>query len=246
MSDNSAGNFSRTFREQLRTLKSRGCNLLVTGEVREEVSQQITRKMLGDPELSRTRVLALTDQDRADVPNLLPADVAPTDEAVHVVDPEFGTRAATATAPTETDLASSEADPASFETDPASFETDRGWGRRDLDDLQSALCNAIATAKIAESGFESAELRVSLFTLSYLVNQHELAAVERFVGAVGDHVRGASGMAHYHLPLADDSKTVRRIAPLFDARIELREKHGRPEQRWHLPDCGEPTSWVGL
>jgi hypothetical protein len=226
MSGNRAGDSTRTFHERLQTLKSQGCNLLVTGEVREEVSQQLTRKMLGAPELSRTRILALTDQDRADVPNLLPSGVAATDDEVHVVDPEFGTRSATAAA--------------------SGSGADRGWGRSDLDDLQSALCNAITTAKIAESGFDPAELRVSLFTLSYLVNQHEPAAVERFVGAVSDHVRGTSGMAHYHLPLPDDSKTVRRLSPLFDARIELRETNGRPEQRWHFPECEEPTAWVAL
>jgi hypothetical protein len=53
-------------------------------------------------------------------------------------------------------------------------------------------------------------------------------------------------MAHYHLPLPDDSATVRRLSPLFDARIELRETNGRPEQRWHFPECEEPTAWVAL
>ncbi|USZ66712.1 hypothetical protein NGM10_08130 [Halorussus salilacus] len=225
MNDDRAGAGSETFHERLRALKRRGCNLLVTGEVREAVSQRMTRKLMGSSELPRTRVLALTDQDVGDVPNLLPAGVSPSDDAVHVVDPEFGTRSASAE---------------------SARPTGPGWSRSDLNDLQTRLCNAIATAKIANSGFDSAELRVSLFTLSFLVNRHDTAAVERFVTAVGDHVEGSSGMAHYHLPLPDDSKTVRRLAPLFDARIELREKNGRPEQRWHLPGCADPTSWVGL
>lgn len=229
MSYDGAGEPTRTFREELQALKARGCNLLVTGEVREAVSRQLTRKMLGDPALSRSRVLALTDHDREDAPGLLPGDVVPSDDDAYVVDPAFGTRTATAT----TSAGAGEG-------------VKSAWGRTDLDDLQVQLCNAIATAKIAGSGFDPAELRVSVFTLSYLLNQYEPAAVERFVGAVGDHVSGASGMAHYHLPLADDAKTVRRIAPLFDGRIELREKHGRPEQRWHLPALDEPTPWVGL
>jgi hypothetical protein len=225
MNFNRAGDSTRTLRERLRALKSRGCNLLVTGAVREEVSQRMTRKVLGDPELSRTRILALTDQDRADVPDLLPDGVAPGNDAVRVVDADFGTREASAANPSA---------------------PDHGWGRSDLDDLQNVLCNAITTAKIAQSGFDPAELRVSLFTLSHLVNQYDPAAVERFVSTVGDHVAGTSGMAHYHLPLADDAKTVRRLSPLFDARIELREKHGRPEQRWHFPADEHSTEWVGL
>jgi hypothetical protein len=225
MNDDSAIIPEDAFRQYLSGLKQTGCNLLVTGEVREAVSRRITRKMLGDPELPRTRIVALTDQDREDVPNLLPGEVAPSDECVRVVDPGFGTRSATAV---------------------SAPGSDREWSRSDLDDLQMRLCNAITTAKIAASGFEPAELRLSLFTLSHLVNQHEPAAVERFVSAVGDHVGGNSGMAHYHLPLPADSKTVRRLSSLFDARVELREKHGRPEQRWHFPDDGLSTAWVAL
>mgnify|MGYP006279497171 FL=1 len=243
-------------RRKLTRLKRNGCNLLVTGNVREEVSHRATRKLLGSPEATRTRLLGLTDHDREDAPNLLPDDVRATDHRVHFAEYAAGTRTATATpAGTDadcSDTAAFDADESAVDMDPSAFDTesaafDRNSSAvRDLGEFRGALCNAITKAKIGQSGFDPAELRISVFTLSYLLNRHDPAAVDRFVSAVGDHVRGVDGMAHYHLPVADDSQSVRRLSSLFDARIELREKHGRPEQRWHFPDDDVRTVWVGL
>ncbi|WP_135827411.1 DUF7504 family protein [Halorussus halobius] len=215
---------ARDLRDRLQTLKQFGCTVLVTGNVSEEVSREMTRKLLGSPEESRTRILALTDQDRGDVPDLLPGDVTASDGDVYVAD-YGGTRAAS---------------PASVES------SDADWRCDDLDVLRGRLCETIATAKMASSGFESGELRVSVFTLSSLLARHDSAAVEQFVSTVADHVRGVRGMGHFHLPVADDAEVVRRLAPLFDVRIELRETRGAPEQRWHFSDCDAPTEWVGL
>ena len=250
MSDDSSDVPITHIRRNLKWMKRTGCNLLVTGNVREEVSRRATRKLLGSPEESRTRLLGLTDRDREDAPYLLPGDVRATDHRVHFAEYDAGARTASAATPAEAD--SSATDAAAFESesasdsDSAAFGTDSSAAAQDLGEFRSALCDAITTAKIAESGFDPAELRVSVFTLSYLLNRHDTAAVERFVSAFGDHVRGVNGMAHYHLPVADDSQPVRRLSSLFDARIELREKHGHPEQRWHFPDDDVRTVWVGL
>lgn len=232
MSDDATGIPIGAIQEKLGYLKRNGCNLLVTGNVREEVSHRVTQKLLGAPDVPRSRILALTDHDREDAADLLPGEIEATDGGVQFVEYGCGTRTAAAAAPSKTDQ--------------TSFGTDAAFVGGDPDEFQRELCNAITTAKIAESGFDPAELRLSLFTLSYLANQHDPAAVDRFVSAVGDHVRGVRGMAHYHLPVADDSKPVRRLTPLFDARIELRETNGRPEQRWHFPDDDVTTVWVGL
>ncbi|WP_128476811.1 DUF7504 family protein [Halorussus pelagicus] len=228
MSDDTTGVPIGEVRLKLRRLKQRGCNLLVTGNVREEVSRRATRKLLGAPEVSRSRLLALTDRDREDAVSLLPDDVGVTDERVRFVGYDCDTRTAASSVASE------------------SVATDASQSACDLDGFQTALCNAMTTAKIAQSGLEPAEFRLSLYTLSYLVNRHDETAIDRFLSALGDHVRGVGGMAHYHLPVADDSKPVQRFGPLFDARIELREKNGRPEQRWHFPDDDCSTVWFGL
>jgi len=200
----------------------------VTGEVRERVSEHVTRKLMGRTDRSRTRLLALTDYPSADVGNLLPSDASVDDEAVHLLDYDCGTRTATTAASADSSHAAGDC------------------GRQDLGEFRTDVCDAITTLKRAENGFDPAQLRVSVFTLSYLVSQHDSETVEQFVSAVGDHVRGVSGMAHFHLPVADDSEAVQRLAPLFDVRIELREKNGLPEQRWHFPERDVSTAWVGL
>lgn len=216
---------SSTFRRWVMDLKRRGCNVLVTGDVGEETSRRLTRKLLGAPDVPRTRVLALTDRDREDAPALLPEGVSVDDDAVHLLDYDAGTRSAsgaTATAP----------------------DPNAGRAPKALDDLRLDLCDAVAAA--AADGLDPAQLRVGVYTLSYLTSQRDPEAVEQFVRAVGDHVRGVSGMAHYHLPVPDDADRVARLAPLFDVRIELRETNGAPEQRWHFPDRDATTAWVGL
>ncbi|WP_115864442.1 DUF7504 family protein [Halorussus litoreus] len=217
-----------TFRKRLASLKRDGCTVLVTGKVRERVSEHVTRKLMGRTDRSRTRLLALTDYPSADVDNLLPDDASVDDGNVHLLDYDCGTRSATAAASTESSHGTGDC------------------GRQDLDEFRTGICDAITRLKRAENGFEPAQLRVSVFTLSYLVPQHDSETVEQFVSALGDHVRGARGMAHFHLPVADDAEAVRRLAPLFDVRIELRETNGLPEQRWHFPDRDVSTSWVGL
>ena len=212
---------SRDLSDRLQTLKQLGCNLLVTGDVSEDVSHEMTQKLLGVPEESRTRILALTDQDREDVPDLLPGEVTASDADVYVAD--YGTtRAASAAA------------------------ADDEWHCNDLDVLQGRICEAVSTAKIASSGLDPAELRVSVFTLSSLVARHDPEAVDRFVSTVTDHVRGVRGMGHFHLPVADDAEIVERFTPLFDIRVELRETQGAPEQRWHFPNSDDTTAWFGL
>lgn len=224
MNDNGAGVPASEFTDRLQTLKQLGCNVLVTGKVREAVSQRMARKLLGGAGTPRTRVLAVTDYDREDAVDLLPGGVAPSDESVVVAD--YGRTRSASTA--------------------SAGGTTPGPQQADLDDLRATLCDAITTAKIARSGFDPAQLRLSVFTLASLVNRHDSAAIDQFVSALTDHVRGVRGMAHFHLPVADDSIPVRRLAPLFDARVELREKRGRPEQRWHFPERDDVTAWYGL
>src|SRR6056297_1817753 len=118
MSDDSSDVPIAHIRRNLKWMKRTGCNLLVTGNVREEVSRRATRKLLGSPEESRTRLLGLTDRDREDAPYLLPGDVRATDHRVHFAEYDAGARTASAATPAEAD--SSATDAAAFESESAS------------------------------------------------------------------------------------------------------------------------------
>jgi len=168
MSDDSSDVPIAHIRRKLRRMKRNGCNLLVTGNVREEASRRATRRLLGSPEETRTRLLGLTDRDREDAPDLLPGDVRATDPRVHFAEYDIGTRTATATSSgsdSGSDFSATDAD--AFDADASAFDTDSS-ATEPLDEFRNALCDAITTAKIVESGFDPAELRVSVFTLSYL------------------------------------------------------------------------------
>lgn len=227
------------FRESLSRLKDGGCNLLVTGTVGTDVTDAMSRRLLGASDHSRKRVIALIDRSIGDAEDLLPQGVSVGDPSVAIVDHSVTTRDGTTTQGTSTRI----------ETDEPLWRGGRG-GRTgtgehaSVDHLQRELCVAMADLEAESAGFEPAELRVAVVTLRTLLDHYDVEAVERLVRSVRAHVLGVSGMAHYHLPLPDSDELVQQISPLFDARIELRAENGHPpEQRWHLRDGGQ-SPWI--
>lgn len=220
------------FRDALAELKAGGCNLLVTGEVGANVTDVMSRRLLGASDHSRKRVVVLADRSAADADRVLPEGVEAGDPDVAVVDHSLSTRGATTAEP---------------RTGPAAT---RPGSRSEPDASPERLRREVSTTLVdletAAGGFDPAELRLSLVTLRTLLDRYGVDAVERLVRGVRAHVTGLDGMAHYHLPLADDAAPVQQLVPLFDARIELRVESGLPpEQRWHLPDQGT-SPWIRL
>lgn len=216
------------FDEVLGRLKREGCNLLVTGEVPVAVSDAATRRLLGAPFEQRCRILAFADAGAERVASRLPGGCRPSDGAVTVIERRDATRSAVA-------------------------ETAGGRGfpvvdvGPDLDAFEAEITGAIEAQDRRAGGLDAAELRLSLDSLGLLVDDHGTEAVARFLESVTAAVASMKGMAHYHLPMSDDDDVVGALTPLFDARIELRQRDGfAPEQRWHLPSHGLTTGWVGL
>ncbi|WP_227375787.1 DUF7504 family protein [Haladaptatus halobius] len=206
-----------TFTEWLAGLKSHGSNLLVTGDVPSETSAAFSRTLFGEGQ--RTRVLALTDPTALDADAHLPA--SSDDPNTRVVDRRIDRRAAAATATT------------------ASSEFDR-------ETLRTEVISAIGRCGVEVGGFDPAELRLGVDSVEALSGGDDLVTLEQFLRSLTAIVRGSSGMAHYHLRLSDDDPLVDDLSSLFDARIELRKRPGRAEQRWHVPALDETTHWVEL
>src|SRR6056297_434043 len=120
MSDEDIDVSMQAFRDKLENMKQLGCALLLTGNVSEEVSREMSRKLFGEAVMPRTRVLALADQQAEAVPEFLPGDVGPDDEDVYVTEYDCSCRTATA---------------ASDGTGPQAGPT--GSGRDRLDDLRA-------------------------------------------------------------------------------------------------------------
>ncbi len=208
-----------TFREWLSGLKVRGCNLLVTGEVPEETSAAFSRTLFGQGR--RTRILGLVNPTTMDAESYLPR--SSSEPRTQVIDQRPGNRSATA------------ADSTASQRAPI-----------DRESFRSALVSAIEAHNDRSDGFEPAELRVGIDSVEVLEMNDDLVSLTQFLRGITALVRGVHGMAHYHLRVPDDDPLVDELSPLFDARIELRKRPGRAEQRWHVPTFNETTHWVEL
>lgn len=214
------------FTKWLSDLKQTGSNILLTGEVPDEVSAQASRYLFGR-EIRRFRVLALTDQTITNADARLPADTSSDDPDTWIIDQRCGERSVPATA-------------GSFTSDLGPLEAG------DAQQFSNEIQTAISFYDEKAEGLDPAELRVGVDSLFPLV-QEDASAAKRVLRTLGATVRGVRGMAHYHLRVSADEEIVEELMPLFDARVELRKRPRRnPEQRWYAPDIDAKTPWMEL
>jgi hypothetical protein len=208
----------------LRRLKRSGARLLVTGAAGGAVRARQTRRLLGSTDERRARVLALADESSPSA--FLPDPLDATDERVAVVEHGDGVRSAAA---------------ASAEPLPPRPEADA------LAAFHAAVIDAIADDRHANGPYDPATLRVGVVGAGSLVDRYGLDRTERALRSLGDRVVDRRGMYHCHLAGRPDGPTATRLAPSFDARIDLRHRDGLPpEQRWSFPGSGESTGWTLL
>lgn len=221
---------SHEFQEVLQRLKQRGCNLLVTGAVSEEVTVQATRTLLGAPDADRKRVVALSDSRRGNIHERLPPGVGSDHPDVWIIDQDAKQRSVPQAA-------------RSVGVDLPTGTADQGA----LNQLREEIIAAINYFGEADGQLAPTELRLSVSSLGRLAHEYDVDSVARFVRSVSAMVQGVRGMAHYHLTRPDDDEVVNRLSSLFDARIELRQREGLPtEQRWHVPQNDQTTDWIRL
>lgn len=219
------------FRSHLRTLKSEGCNLLLAGDPPREVFTRASEAMLGDHDIRRWRVFALTDADPESVYDRLPAaSVAPRP-------PAETTRVLNHAVPPR---------PITDATDgPEATLPEVTVGDANLAGLRTQLCEAVAD--FGARSRHPSELRVAVDSLAPLLAHYEFDVVRRFLRLVCDRVCEHDGMAHYVLPDAYDSDRCQRLVDEFDAVVELRTvAGGHAEERWHLREPDVTTPWVPL
>jgi hypothetical protein len=224
----------------LNELKATGCNLLVVGDESREVFTRASGQLLGDADVTRHRVLAVTDATSQSIAERLPepnATPRPLTETTTVLNHTGAPRSVTAaTNPgTPPELAGIEevciADP-------------------ELRGLQSGLTDAIAGVG-NRANLNPSDLRVGIDSLDPLLDHYGADAVKRCLDAVGGYVRDQRAMSHYVLRESYDSDSVQTLLPTIDAVIELRtvnpEKYDHDaQQRWHVPRHDLTTEWTPL
>jgi len=220
------GDGTVTVQPELARLKQLGGNLLVVGAVPDSVIDTASVPLLGETGRERTRLFALHDRSIATARGRLTmADGTGSD--AHIVDYHTGARSAATETPTS--------------NAPTVKRVDG-----DVDDFRDTIVETIDRLDERRGGFAPAELRFCFDSLRPLVENHDDAEVEAFLGHVCGRIKDVSGMGHYVLPIERDSAQVRSIEDAFDAIIELRAGSRGPEQRWHLHETHHTTEWFDI
>ncbi len=218
------------FATELLGLKRRGCCVLVTGHVNEQVRAAQSCRLFGQSDESRRRVLLLTDATPDHTSQYLPAGIPPTHSTVTTLDYTEEVRDLT-----DTD------DPTS---QPSSADTSSGESAS-MTGLGALLCDPVSDAVRTDSP-SPGELRLGIATLGVLIDTDSLRATKAFVRRVRDDILAVNGMGHIHLPGSPDPETFSALCPMIDIHIELRKPNCVPEHRWHLLETGQSTGWLPM
>ena len=225
-SERSAGE-SASFAKALASLKRRGSNLLLVGPSYESAHLPASRRLMGEADSPRERLLVLTDHGAAREARL--PDGA---EPVRTVEHRSVTRSAAARpAPSPAPLSVSGPD---------------GEPHDPLVALGNDVADEIEAADERTGGLEPGQLRVCVDSLAPIVEENDRQRVVAFLHAMTSDVNRVNGMGHYHLPVPTDADVVGFVEPLFDAVVELRVTADGPQQRWKLTDGRGSTDWLPL
>lgn len=218
------------FARALGDLKRRGSNLLVVGGPAPAAHEAACERLLGESSDCRERVVVLTDGsfDRsAALEGRVDASVLTFPSA---------TRGGTAVATTST---ASESGGPSTPVEPRARATRRVSGT-DLGTLAATIDDELEAGTAGEPG----GLRLCFDSLLPVLEEHDRAEVKHFLTAVGNRVRAARGMAHYHLPVTHSDDVVGDIEAAFDAVVEVRSSADGVQQRWRILEDDIDSGWL--
>jgi hypothetical protein len=218
---------SATFAKALASLKRRGSNLLLVGPAYEAAHLPASRRLMGDADTPRERLLVLTDRGAAREARL-PDGAGPVRTVTH----QSLTRSVAAR-PSPAPRPLSPSGPDGEPHDP-------------LVALGNEVADEIEAADERAEGLAPSQLRVCLDSLGPIIEEHDHERVVAFLHAMTSDVHRVNGMGHYHLPVPADAEVVELIEPLFDAVVELRVGTDGPQQRWMLTDGRGSTDWLPI
>lgn len=211
--------------ETINELKQRGCAILVTGNVREEIIAQECRSLFGSTDQDRYRILGLTDDNRAAPTEYFPIPSI-SDESSWVLNLGEQTRSVAETA--------DQFGPPNYEAPPTAVLR---W------ELQNALDH------YSQNDLAPGMVRLGVNSLSHLIREDGKESVYRLVQGLNQHVRDLNGMAHYVFskPTDEDAEaTIEELMETCDIHVRLRKRRGvsLPEEKWHAPDDDLETEWI--
>ncbi|WP_338729902.1 hypothetical protein [Haladaptatus sp. DJG-WS-42] len=207
------------FGRALSQLKQAGSMVLVTGSVPKAAFSAVSRQMLGESTLPRRRLFVLTDTTADAVRERVPRTADP--RQTRIIEQLSMTRSVTT----------------------ATAGSDPTVEYVSSDELPALIETAFDAIGALEVGAAPAELRVCVDSLTPLIERYGKQRTFTALHALCWRVRHARGLGHAHLQ-TDATDVVALFAELFDAHVELRERAGTFQQRWHLRDDDVTTAWL--
>ena len=178
--------------------------------------QAVCRRMLGDPDLDRRRLLVTFGRD-APLAEWLPADLTPDHETVTVRDRSGAVREVMSEVGPQT-------------APPRTGDGLRGVARSHLDAVEDDVTDLVADLGDPDPG----RVRVAVLRPDHLFpdpRRQSLAVVEGFVDRLRATMRDCAGMALVMVPAGQDVHLVDRIREGADVQFEVHARPSFVEQR---------------
>ena len=231
-------------------LKSRGSALLVVGTVPEDAYTRLSARLLGEGPDRRRLVVEhrrSPDQRFDHVTRWTPewtrvfrCRIASRRSTVAADAPEARETPWTAEAP-DTDP-SATADP----IDDGGYAAVAEFVDGSVADLGTAVGGVIEWFDDVAGGLDPAELRVAFDCVVPLLSAYPKRTVFRLFHLLTYQIRSVDGMGHVRLSRPLDAESVRLLAPLFDAIVELRLDGTEAVHRWHFRDAEVTSEWLPI
>ncbi|GAA0253065.1 DUF7504 family protein [Haladaptatus pallidirubidus] len=212
---------------ELGRLKRTGGNILLAGDVPEEVFDEMSVQLLGDQAFSRTVLSAQYGKD-TEVTQTRLSIAETTPDHAHILTHKSVARSA-ATAQTN-------------QSNQMPVSSVSG----SLKEFRTAIRELLFELQQQRNGFDPAELRFCFDSLQLLIEEEGVETVGQFISLVTEAVENVRGLGHYLFQDSYDSSHVQAVRSKFDVVIELRFSENGPEQRWHLQDTDHTTQWFPL
>lgn len=213
-----------SFQSRLETLKQSGVSVLVSGAVKPTVRAGMSRRLLGDPDADRHRILASADLTHEELQRYVPEGVSLSDDNFALVRPGRKRRGASAASPISTDIP----------------------GVALHNELRDKTLRALVDYRSGRNP-ASGEIRLGVATLRPLLDREPTSSTVDFVRTLGSEVAQSDGMAHFVVGGASSMPAVEQLADVVDIHIMLRDRpRVGPEHRWRLIESSTSTNWMPL
>lgn len=210
------GRDTRSIAERLEALKEQGCVTFVTGEAPPTAMQVVCRRMLGDPNLDRKRLL-VTFRRGVTPGNWLPADLTEDHHTVDVRDRSAAVREVAERYQRRTGGPTNEDDHLEL-------------AKQHLDAVAGDVVDVAADLLVRRPG----RLRVAVLRPDHLFpspRRQSLEMLEDFVARLRTLMQQFGGMAVLVVPSGDDERIANEIRERVDVQFEVRKQPSFVEQR---------------